>query len=44
MCQTRRGDIIMFKLDGAKDNDKNFELWTKELEKELTDFWNDFLK
>ena len=42
--QTRRGDIIMFKLDGIKDTDKIFELWTKELEKELSGFWNDFLK
>ena len=34
----------MFKLDGIKDSDKFFELWTKELEKELSGFWNDFLK
>ncbi len=34
----------MFNLDGIKDNDKIFELWTKELEKELSGFWNDFLK
>ena len=34
----------MFKSNGMKDSGKIFELWTKELEKELSGFWNDFLK
>jgi len=34
----------MLKLDEIKDDDKFFELWTKELEKELSGFWNEFLK
>lgn len=36
----------MFRLDGMQNinDDKIFELWAKELEKELTSFWNDFLK
>ena len=34
----------MFKLDGIKDSEKNFELWAKELEKELPCFWNEFLE
>ena len=34
----------MFKLDGMRNNnDELFELWTKELEKELPAFWNEFL-
>ena len=27
-----------------KEDEKSFELWTKKLEKELPDFWMDFLK
>lgn len=27
-----------------KEIEKSFELWTKKLEKELPDFWTDFLK
>lgn len=34
----------MFKLDGIKDSEKIFELWAKELEKELPYFWNEFLE
>jgi len=35
----------MFKLDVMKNNnDKDFEIWTKELERELSCFWNDILK
>ena len=35
----------MFKISGIKrDNEKEFELWTKELEKELSGFWNELLK
>jgi len=36
----------MYKSDGMqkRDNDKSFEIWTKELEKELPNFWNEFLK
>lgn len=37
----------MFSLDGIRksnDNEVNFELWTKELEKELPNFWNQFMK
>lgn len=35
----------MFKLNGIKkDSEKVFEMWTKELEKELSCFWNDLLK
>jgi hypothetical protein len=36
----------MYKLDKIQkyDNDKSFEIWTKELEKELPNFWNEFLK
>ena len=40
------GEIKMFKLERYQNtkSDKLFELWTKELEKELPGFWNDFLK
>jgi len=38
------GERIMFKLDGIKDSEKFFELWAKELEKELPCFWNEFLE
>lgn len=36
----------MLKLDGMGniEDDKFFELWTKKLEKELPNFWNDFLE
>ena len=34
----------MLKLDEIKDDDKFFELWTKKLEKELSGFWDEFLK
>ena len=42
--RARRGEKSMLKLDEIKDEDKFFELWTKELEKELSGFWNEFLK
>lgn len=36
----------MLKLDGMQniDDDKFFELWTKKLEEELPNFWNNLLK
>ena len=33
----------MFNLDGLKE-EKNFEQWTKELEKDLSEFWVHFQK
>ena len=32
----------MLKSDGTKDSERFFEMWTKELEKELSGFWNEF--
>ena len=33
----------MFEGNGNKNSEQFFELWTKELGKELTGFWNDFV-
>lgn len=44
MEHLKRGERIMFKLDGIKDSEKFFELWAKKLEKELPCFWNEFLE
>lgn len=44
MEHLKRGERIMSKLDGIKDSEKIFELWAKELEKELPCFWNEFLE
>ncbi len=42
MKHLKRGERNMFKSDGAKNSDKIFEMWTKELGKELSGFWNEF--
>ena len=41
-----KGESVMLKMDGMqkKEEDHMFEEWTKELEKELSNFWTEFLK
>lgn len=43
---SQEGEGKMYKLDRMQksEDDKSFEIWTKELEKELPNFWNEFLK
>ena len=42
MKHLKRGERNMFKSDGVKDSERFFEMWAKELEKELSGFWNEF--
>ena len=46
VAHSTRGELIMLKMDGMqkKEEDNMFEEWAKELGKELSNFWTEFLK
>ena len=46
VIDSTKGELVMLKMDGMqkKEEESMFEEWTKELEKELSNFWTEFLK